>query len=281
MDTVDSVARDELRGAISRLGLAGEPIEIHVSLRSFPAIDGGRHTLVEAFLDLGCTLLVPTMANEAFAVPAPPNDRPARNAKDYAATDASAARSPWPGMLDIYDQARTETDPGLGATPAYVAGRADRIRCRLSPGTFSAIGPRAAEVIDAETSLDTFGPLRQLVALGGWVLLMGVRLDRMTILHLAEVEAGRRPFIRWARGPDGEPMRSRGGECSNGFPSLDVRLAAVETTEVVGRSRWRLFPAADVVQRAAAAIGANPQVTRCNRPQCIECDDAIAGGPPD
>src|SRR5438552_702088 len=237
MDTVDSVARDELRGAISRLGLAGEPIEIHVSLRSFPAIDGGPHTLVEAFLDLGCTLLVPTMANEAFAVPAPPNDRPARNAKDYAATDASAASSPWPGMLDIYDQARTETDPGLGATPAYVAGRADRIRCRLSPGTFSAIGPRAAELIDAETSLDTFGPLRQLVALGGWVLLMGVRLDRMTILHLAEVEAGRLSLraLELDHLESSRRVRGRGGGVGRVGPLANDQLPSAGRSHAPGR----------------------------------------------
>ena len=35
----------------------------------------------------------------------------------------------------------------------------------------------------------------------------------MTLLHLAEMEAGRRPFIRWALGNDGHPLRVVRASC--------------------------------------------------------------------
>lgn len=277
--TSEPVTRAALADGISALSLGDSPVAVHVSLRSFPRVAGGPATLVGAFLDQRCTLLVPTMANTLFSIPPPPNDRPARNGRDYDAMAASAERDPWPGLSDIYDPSRTETDPDLGATPAYVASHPDRVRSKWSAGSLTAIGPLASALMAAETNEDMFGPYRALIAHDGYVLLIGVGLDRMTILHLAEVDAGRRPFIYWGRGPDGQPMRGRGGACADGFPNLDPVLAPIETRAQVARSTWRLFPARELVATAADAIRSDPSITRCSDPGCIECPDAIAGGP--
>lgn len=134
------VTRPQLAEAISGLSLDDSPVTVHVSLRSFPRVDGGPANLVGAFLNRGCTLLVPTMANTLFSIPALLNDRPLRNATDYEAKDASAANDPWPGLCDIYHPSHTATDPDLGATPAYVANHPERVRSTRS-GSLAAIGP--------------------------------------------------------------------------------------------------------------------------------------------
>ncbi len=109
---------------------------------------------------------------------------------------------------------------------------------------------------------------------------MGVGLTTLTLLHLAEVIAGRRPFIRWSRAPDGRPARVRAGECSKGFERLAPALAPIERVVEVGQSRWRVYDdAREVVARAADAIRDDPSITRCANPSCLECADAIAGGP--
>lgn len=128
---------------------------------------------------------------------------------------------------------------------------------------------------------DTFGPLRELAGRSGWVLLAGVALTSMTLLHLAETEAGRRPFVRWALDPEGRPVRNLGGGCSEGFERLAAVLAPVERCTRVGSSLWRAFPAKETVGLAAEAIRRDPSVTRCADPACPECPDAIAGGPLD
>jgi aminoglycoside 3-N-acetyltransferase len=261
-----------------RLGLAGRPICLHASLRSFPSLENGAATLIDGLLDADATVLVATMANDAFAVPPPINDRPARNAIDYAEKDRLAAAAPWPGQTDIYDDTRTEVDSWLGATSAYVAKRPDRLRCRRTPD-FSVVGPLAEELMATEVEADVFGPLRALVAHSGWVLLAGVTLIRMTLLHLAEVEAGRKPFVRWMRGPDGSTIRCRGGECSLGFDRLAPILEPIERTTAVGQSLWQAFPAAEAVGSVAAAVRIDGSVTHCDNAACIECLDAIAGGP--
>jgi aminoglycoside 3-N-acetyltransferase len=275
------VTGHDLGSALDRLGVAGTPVEIHVSLKSFPRIEGGPATLVDAFLSAGSTIVMWTSAHEAFRMPAPLDDRPRRNGVDYAAEDASAAATPWPGMRATYNDTLTNTDTWLGATPRYVSSRPDRVRSKLPVGNVSAIGPHAERLIAADTARDVFGPLRALAASGGMVLLMGVSLTRMTILHLAEVEAGRRPFIHWARAEDGRVVRYLAGACSEGFDNLADDLAPLETQTTVGASRWLLFDAASAVQTAAASIRRNPSITHCPDPTCIECADAIAGGPID
>ena len=269
----------EVERALRELGIEGRPIEVHVSVRSFGGLEDGPATIVDGVLAAGSTVLAATMAPDLFGIAAPPYDRPSQNGIDYSTQASRAGDSQREESIGAYDPARTEVSEWLGAFSAHVAARPDRIRCRYASGEFSAVGPLASRLIGAETDADVFGPLRALVKENGAVVLMGVGLTRMTLLHLAEVEAGRRPFIRWARGRDGRPVRVRVGECSEGFESLAPILAPVERRLLVGASPWRVFPASEALELAGDAIRTNPSITHCPNPKCIECADAIAGGP--
>lgn len=269
---------EEIAQVANHLGIAGEALCLHASLRSFPKLEHGPGTLIDGLLSTGATVMVATMSGQWFGIPAPSHDRPTRNAIDYLAADDQAVSAPWRGLTEIYDPSRVEVDAWLGATSAYVASRPDRVRAPRS-GTFSAVGPLASQLMSAETEADVFGPLRALRDADGWVVLIGVGLTTMTMLHLAEVEAGRQPFIRWMRAPDGTPTRVRVGECSNGFERLAPALASEERRASLGASTWRAYPARAVLALAAEAIRSDPSITRCDDPDCRECPDAIAGGP--
>ena len=274
----DEVTAAEIAEGAHRLGLAGVAVCVHASLRSFPKLSSGPETLVDGLLSTGATVMVATMAGEAFGVPAPPEDRPARNAIDYAEVERQAAAAPWRGLANIFSPTTDEVDEGLGATSACVAARPDRIRAQRT-GTFAAVGRLAAALMCAEDERDVFGPLRALRDRNGWVLLAGVDLRRMTLLHLAEIEAGRSAFIRWMRAPDGSTMRIRVGECSMGFERLAPAIAAEVRRTMVGASTWRAYPAGPALELAARAIRADPGITRCGKSTCQECADAIGGGP--
>ncbi|MHB8467270.1 MAG: AAC(3) family N-acetyltransferase [Acidimicrobiales bacterium] len=269
----------EIAEGAERLGVAGGAVCVHASLRSFPKLARGPATLIDGLLATGATVMVATMAGEAFGIPAPPVGRPTRNAMDYAAVERQAAAGPWPGLANIYDPTRVEVDAWLGATSAHVAARPDRIRSPRT-GEFSAVGPLAGELM-SEAEDDVFGPLRALRDRDGWVVLAGVGLPSMTLLHLTEIQAGRRAFIRWMRAPDGSPMRIGVGECSTGFERLAPALAAEERRTIVGASTWRAYPAGPALALAARAIRSDPPITRCDKSTCQECADAIAGGPID
>jgi len=102
--------------------------------------------------------------------------------------------------------------------------------------------------------LHVWAPLEALVEAGGSVVLMGVGLEQMTFLHLAERDAGRNPFRRWANGESGDPIEVEAGGCSDGFGNLRPVLSPLQRECRVGTSHWLIFPASATLDTAARAI---------------------------
>lgn len=268
-----NVTQHDIRDALGRLGLAGRVVCLHSSLRSFGRVEGGAASVVEAFLGEGCTLLVPTFSSN-FEVAPPPEMRLARNGWNY---EARPAREPNSGR--VFTPAVSDIDRSMGAIPAEVGARLERVRGNHPFDSFAAVGARAAELVSGQKPSDVYAPLVALARAGGFVLLAGVGLERMTLLHLAERVAGRTLFRRWARDAHGETIYAEVGGCSEGFGNLETALRPIMRTATVGESFWRLFPASEAVDLAAAAIRADASITRCADESCERCPDAIAGGP--
>lgn len=268
-----AVAISDVRGAVQRLGLGSLPLCVHASLRSFGWVDGGAAAVVEGLLAEGCTVLVPAFAS-GFRVPPPARWRLPRNGWDYDA---------FPGVTDRVGRAFTpdvpDVDRDMGAVSATVLACSERVRGDHPGDSFAAVGPLAREVIAGQRPLDVYAPLRAVAARGGAVVLMGVGLDSMTLLHLAEQRAGRALFRRWASGAAGRPVEIETGGCSDGFPRLEPMLAPLARETTVGASCWRAFPAGPTLAAAAAAFRREPTLTHCGRADCERCNDAVLGGP--
>jgi hypothetical protein len=145
--------------------------------------------------------------------------------------------------------------------------------------SFTAIGPIAGQLIRDQAALKVYAPLKALAAAGGEVVLMGVGLDSMTLLHLAERRAGRTLFRRWAKGRDGKPIAVEAGSCSRGFPRLEPVLGPLGRERIVGHSRWRVFPARPTSEAAAGAIRSTPMITRCDDPTASDAAMPYSVGP--
>ena len=141
--------------------------------------------------------------------------------------------------------------------------------------SLAAVGPSARELIAGQAPLDVYAPFRELARLNGYVVMMGVDLRTMTALHLAEQMAGRTLFRRWASDYGGAVVEAECGGCSRGFNGIEPALRPVERRETVGNSLWRIFPIADALERASAAIRECPEITRC---AVGGCEDGIEGG---
>ncbi len=267
-----AVGGGQIREAIRSLGLAGLPVCVHSSLRSFGHVVGGADTVIDAFLDEGCTLVVPTFSAVMFGIAPPEGMRPPRNGFDYGSAQES------PGSGRIFTPESNELSASMGAIPAAVLARPGRVRGNNPLCSFTALGP-GADLVREQRPLDVYAPLRLLGARGGFVLLIGVGLERMTLVHLAEEKSGRAPFRRWANGPDGLPLEVEVGSCSDGFRKLEPVLAPLARETRVGESLWRAFPARATVDAAAAAIRERPDLTHCGSADCLRCADALAGGP--
>lgn len=265
-----------LAAAVDELAPAGRPLMVHVSLRSFRTrIDGDADALLDALQARGRTVLVPAFTEPQFNVPAPADMRPARNGIDYANPPSAS-----PLAEDFaYGPDCQLINPHLGVFPATVIKRPGAMRGDHALNSFAALGPLANELIKAQSPADVYGPIRQLAEHEGLVLLIGVGLNRMTAIHLAEQESGRNLFLRWALTPGGGVSMLPVGSCSEGFPRLEPVVRQYERATNVGDSRWRAFPARETITAASDAIRRDQAITDCGDKECLLCRDSTAGGP--
>lgn len=265
----------QLVQAIRSLGLEGACISLHASYKSLGGAEGGPQAVLDAFLGLGCTLMMPAFSYK-YQIRPPEDARFTRNGLD----DKQGLDSPSCEESPVYDPSSNEVSAeSMGCLSRFLLETPGRQRGSHPVNSFTAAGPHAQRLIAPQTPHDVYAPFQRLCALGGSVLLIGVGLDRATIIHAAEQAAGRKPFIRWAKSPSGEPMEARVGSCSAGFENFAPALQGIERRMTVGGSLWRCFPAQGMIEICAQAIKANPQITHCADAHCARCNDAIAGGP--
>jgi len=264
----------QLVQAIQALGLVDGVVCLHSSLKSFGRLDGGAGTLIRAFLDLGCTLVVPAFTY-ACALPPPPG-------RDIRQNGWAAA----PGGFDPqdfvpYDQnSAMVSREDMGAIPARLLQMDGRARGIHPLNSFAALGPLAHELVAAQTLLDVYGPLKALAAHPrAWLVLAGVDLTKATPIHLAEELSGRRLFRRWAGTVDGRIQEVAVGSCSEGFNRLAPSVQSIETRMTVGKSEWRVYPFGAFIDAATGAIVQDQNITHCDYPDCVRCNDAVRGGP--
>jgi Aminoglycoside N3''-acetyltransferase len=269
----DLTTGEDLQEAVRALDLSGRAVCLHSSLRSFGHVDGGAVTVIRAFLDAECTVLVPTFSS-SFGVAPPLHLQFERNGWNYSTTAALKH-----GSNRIYTPEVLDIDCDMGAIPATLVAWPGRVRGNHPLDSFTAVGPGATELIREQTPSDAYAPLRALIRLQGFVLLIGVGLERLTLLHLAEKEAGRTLFRRWANDQYGHPMAVEVGGCSEGFNKLEPHLGHIMPKTTVGHSNWTLLEGDQVLAHAAATIRANPEIAHCGNGECERCNDAVKGGP--
>lgn len=268
------VTIENIRQAVQNLNLSNKPVCIHASLRSFGWVKGGPLAVVDGFLAEGCTVVVPTFSYD-LQVPPPEGMRLPRNGCDYDAAEETTS-----GNNRIYTPKSTAfSREDMGAVPAAVLAMPRHVRGNHPLNSFAAVGPLARDLISTQEPMDVYGPFKALAEANGSVAMMGVGLNRMTLLHLAEQMAGRTLFRRWANGPDGQPMAVEVGSCSEGFVNLAPSLAPVMTEKKVGESVWRVYPVKETLEIAAREIRVIPRITHCADARCLRCRDSILGGP--
>jgi aminoglycoside N3'-acetyltransferase len=265
------VTAQEISHAIRALGISQSPVCIHSSLSSFGRVEGGAETVIQGFLGLGCTVMVPTFSS-MYAASAPPDMRPLRNGcGDYS----------WLPERDpqIYTPQSNDVDMEMGVIPKTILAWKNRFRGNHPINSFTAVGPLAERLIASQDPQDVYAPLRALATLNGYCILMGVGLERLTIIHMAEQMAGRKLFRRWAKDSNGNIAMVEAGGCSEGFGKLEDGVSSIKTEVTVGKSVWKVFKAVQLLQTVNEAIAKEPMITHCGWGDCDRCNDAVLGGP--
>ena len=270
------ISKNKIKEAIHELGLSNKEICIHSSMHSFGEdIECGLAGIVEAFRESGCTILVPAFSNMFLEKPIK-KYMPERNG----AGDYSYFLDHEYDETKIFSiQCKDISTESMGIFAKYVLDHSDSKRGNHPLNSFVALGKSAGRLVEGQNARDVYAPMKQLYEDRGYVLLMGVGLDRATIIHYAEQVAGRNLFIRWANDERGNVMPVSVGSCSLGFNKLYPVLKNYEKTITIGKSIWTCYQVRDIVDACANEIIKNPFITHCDNPDCDRCNDATAGGP--
>ena len=272
----DEIGRTAIINAINSLGISGSDVCIHSSVRSFAMpLKNGLKSIVDAFIERHCTIMVPTFSDMFEAKPVEKFMPPQNGAGDY----SFLMEKQYSSVKVFSTDSKEITVEEMGSFPKYVLECDGSVRGNNALNSFTALGPDAKRLVSGQTNKDVYAPMKQLYDNDGYVLLMGVGLESATIIHYAEQVAGRRPFVRWAYDENMKTVPVSAGGCSEGFSHFEDILEIYADKTIVGNSRWICFKARQIVDVCSRAIKNMPHITHCDDKNCDRCNDAILGGP--
>jgi len=252
---------NDLIVAFETLGLKKKPVIAHASLRSFGHVVGGADSVVTALAYTTGAFIMPSHTYKAMVTP---TSGPANNAVNY------LRGQQWNRLAESFYH-DMPADSLMGVVPESLR-RWPEARRSMHP-ILSFTGIRAERILASQTIEEPFAPIRTLVELDGWVLLLGVDHTANTSIHFAEKLAGRKQFTRWALTQNGTVTCPGFPGCSMGFQVLESQLRDVTKTIKVGDATVTALPLRPLMVKVIEAIKKDKYALLCNRQDCERCAD--------
>jgi len=159
------VRREDIRTGLRQLGLKkGDSVGVHSSLNSFGYVVGGADAVIDALLEVvgeEGNIVMSTHSANLVEVQRTPEE--------------IAMGVSWLFKVSPYDRDKTPVTTGI--IPETFRKREGVIRGSHPSHSVAAFGPQAVELSEG---------WHRLLELDGYILLIGVGLDRCTAMHLAE-----------------------------------------------------------------------------------------------
>jgi aminoglycoside 3-N-acetyltransferase len=160
-----SVNKEEIKAGLRKLGLRkGDSVGVHSSLKSFGRMEGGADAVIDALLE--------TVGEDGNIVM---STHSANLVEVQRTPEEIAMGVSWLFKISPYDPQKTPVR--TGTIPETFRKRSGVIRGSDPSNSVAALGPRARELSEG---------WHKLLELDGYILLIGVGLDRCTAMHLAE-----------------------------------------------------------------------------------------------
>jgi aminoglycoside 3-N-acetyltransferase len=159
------VTKEDIKVGLRKLGLKkGDSVGVHSSLRSFGHVEGGADTVIDALLE--------TVGKKGNVVM---STHSANLNKDQRSPEEIAMGVSWLLKILPYDPEKTPVTTGI--IPETFRRRKDVVRGSHPSHSVAAFGPKAKELSEG---------WHRLLEMDGYILLIGVGLDRCSAMHLAE-----------------------------------------------------------------------------------------------
>jgi aminoglycoside N3'-acetyltransferase len=160
-----SATKEDIKKGLVRLGLRkGDTVGVHSSLSSFGHVEGGADAVIDALIEI--------VGEEGNIVM---STHSANLSEDKRTQEEKAMGVSWLCKILPYDPDTTPVRTGI--IPETFRKRKGVFRGSDPSNSVAALGPKAKELSEG---------WHRLLELDGYILLMGVGLDRCTAMHLAE-----------------------------------------------------------------------------------------------
>jgi len=244
------IRENDIVNGLQDLGLpSGAAVMVHSALSSFGNVEGGADTVIDALLKVvgkEGTIIVPTFSSE----------KPFRIKKS-------------PTLL--------------GTIPEALRNRKDSVRSLHPLVPVSAIGENAEYIVADHENCDVpqgiESPYGKVIELNGYVLLLGVDLDRCTLMHTFEIQADA-PYLSEISGEYIDRNGNKTHKNYKQFPGphrdfigLGKRLekAGIIKKIRIGCSIARLMKAKDLISEGLKAMEEDTAAVLCENPRCDDC----------
>lgn len=258
---------DDLKELLRPLRLQGANAVVHGSLRAFGPVDGGAAAVCKALTQLvtdAGTLLMPAFTYAETLLPLAPQ----RGRGVSFHLDLPVSRE-------------------IGAIPEAFRRLPGVVRGSHPTHSFAAWGRHARDVLSTQRDNNLFGPLKKLNLMQGHVLLLGTHLHSVTALHLAE-ELLEMPYLERrtaarinTSGHEERVVLEKVPGCSIAFDRLEAGLDPAKLSSVrLAQGEARKIPIRYLLGLTTAALGRQPDLFVCARPECESCArkrDALHG----
>lgn len=256
------LSRKDLVSALQDAGLnLGQRLLMHSSLHSLGRLDGGAETLIDALLEvLGeeGTLMVPTFNYNL--------------------------------EQEVFDPATVRSQTGL--ITETVRKRPEAIRSLHPSYSVAAIGRDAEELTRKHWKAEATGvnsPIDRIARAGGFILLLGVKHDTDSTMHVGEAYA-KVPYRgvpfdpSWSRTaktrtPEGQivsvDLHDEPG-CSTGFGIIEwpLRQRDLILDFKIDRAKCQLVKGLDIIETTIGILEQRMDALLCGNPQCMFCPPA-------
>ena len=269
------VMPDDLTEGFQRLGLKeGDQVVLHASLKSIGDVDGGAamvlHRLLKVLGKSG-TLAMPTFTSVA---------------RHSSLHDNYTKRGCWcegkesrhlPFIPEL------QPDKNLGEIAHRLCSWPSSVRSRNPAYSFVAVGNESDHLTHNSPLQDPLQPLKTLLKRNPKIVTLGVNLESVTALHLAEQRYlpdkffTERALTVTSKGQTWVDVVALG--CSNGFEKLATHLDGAEFKETqIGSANSRLYDMKMLVKRAEELLSKDRSWLSCGRSECLSCSAAAKQG---
>ncbi len=248
---MSGISKKEIKDGLLRLGLRpGMTVMVHSSLSSLGSVQGGADAVIDALLEAlgsGGTLMMPSFGSSG----------------------------------SVFDFRKSSTS--LGKIPD-VFWRRQGVKRSLHPThSAAASGIKADKLLsgheEAATAYGENTPYKKLIDEGGFVLMMGVDLDRMTLLHTVEafsdaayLQTVEKKYLDANGNIRSLTVEKMAGPHRN-FIGLDKAFRENEIMKMgkIGLSVCRLVDAAGAFEYCMEKMKLKPDLMLCDNPSCFDC----------